>query len=179
MFNAPKPPTLFPRNSSDRCRRSRAFHWLGINPLTQHSDRRSGPTTTMRRILAAFLTVCLGILIPVVASPVRVCFLDGSVLLPGFTTYGESPSHKEKCCPKCGDTEEGESCCLELKRLPDAEFPTGPLVLPSQVCCEVDVCIAVPSCPVTWIESAHVPATPIRGPDSPGSWRALLSVWNI
>jgi hypothetical protein len=133
----------------------------------------------MRRLLAAFLTVCLGILIPVAASPMRFCFLDDSVLLPGFATYGETSTHKDKCCPDCGGTEQGESCCLDLKKLPDAEFPTGPVVLPSLVCCELDVRIAVPPCPVIWMESAHVPATPIRGPDSPGSWRALLSVWNI
>lgn len=133
----------------------------------------------MRRVLAAFLTVCLGILIPVVASPMRVCFLDDSVLLPGFATYGETSAHKDKCCPDCGDTDEGDTCCLDLKRLPDAEIHTGPVVLPSLVCCELDARVAVPRCPVTWMESAHLPATPIRGPDSPGSRRALLSVWTI
>jgi hypothetical protein len=163
----------------DRCLRSRSFRFLGNKSLTEFSHERSEFTTTMCRYVAVFLTVCLGILIPVVASPMRVCFLDETVLLPGFTTYGESPTHKDKCCPKCGDTDEGESCCLDLKKLPDAEHPSGPLVLPPLVCCELDVSTVVPPCAVTWIESAHVPATPIRGPDSPGSWRALLSVWNI
>ena len=156
-----------------------SFRLLWNKVLTESSHGRSGILTKMRRFVAAFLTMCLGILIPVVASPMRVCFLDDSVLLPGFTTYGESPTHKDKCCPKCGDTEEGDSCCLDLKKLPDAEHPSGPLVLPSLVCLKLDDRTIVPSCPVTWIESAHVPATPIRGPDSPGSWRALLSVWNI
>jgi hypothetical protein len=133
----------------------------------------------MCRFVAVFLTICLGILIPAVASPLRVCFIDDSVLLPGFTTYGETPTHKDKCCPNCGDTEDGDSCCLDLKRLPDADFPSGPPVLPSIICCELEARIAAPPCPVTWIEAAHIPATPIRGPDSPGSWRALLSVWNI
>jgi hypothetical protein len=151
----------------------------GNKALTESSHERNQFTKPMRRVVAALLTMCLGILIPVVASPMRVCFLDDSVLLPGFTTYGESPTHKDKCCPKCGDTEEGDSCCLDLKKLPDAEHPSGPLVLPSLVCLKLDDRTIVPSCPVTWIESAHVPATPIRGPDSPGSWRALLSVWNI
>ena len=162
----------------DRHHRSRSFVF-GINPLTRHSHRRSGPITTMRRVLAAFLTVCLGILIPVAASPMRICFLDDSVLLPGFSTYGETSTHKDKCCPDCGGTDEGDSCCLDLKRLPDAELHTGPVVLPALVCCELDARIAVPRCPVTWVESAHLPATPIRGPDSPGSRRALLSIWTI
>ena len=123
--------------------------------------------------------LCLGILIPVVSLPMRVCLLEDAVLLPGFATYGETPGHKEKCCPDCGNTDKGESCCLDLKKLPDAELPTRPLDLPSLVFCQIDIRVAVPKCPVACMESAHVPATPIRGPDSPGSWRAILSIWNI
>ena len=135
--------------------------------------------SAMIRVLSFLVLLCYGVSIPVVAAPVRVCLIGDMVLLPGFTTYGETPMHKDKCCPDCGDQDEGGSCCLDLQQLPDAEHPSGPLVLPSLVCCELEVSTVVPPCPVTWIESAHVPATPIRGPDSPASWRALLSVWNI
>ena len=133
----------------------------------------------MIRLLSFLVLLCYGISIAVVAPPMRVCLIGNMVLLPGFTTYGETPMHKAKCCPDCGDPDEGESCCLDLPQLPDAGYPAGPLVLPSLVCCEVDVRISMPPCPVMWMESAHVPATPIRGPDSPGSRRALLAIWNI
>jgi hypothetical protein len=133
----------------------------------------------MIRVFSFLVLLCYGISIPVVAAPIRVCLIGDMVLLPGFTTYGETPMHKDKCCPDCGDPDEGGSCCLDLQQLPDAEYPAGPLVLPSLVCCELDVRIAVPPRPVILMETAHVPATPIRGPDSPGSRRALLVIWNI
>jgi len=151
----------------------------GNKSLTERSHRPSGLDRTMRRVIAAFVTICLGILIPAVASPMRVCFLDGSVLLPGYATFGESPTHKDKCCPDCGDTDQGDSCCLDLKELPDAEHPGGPLVLPPLVCCGLEIGIVVPPCPVMWTEAVRMPSTPIRGPDSPGSRRALLAIWNI
>lgn len=133
----------------------------------------------MYRALAIFVTVCLGILIPAVSSPIRVCFLDDSVLMPGFTTYGETSSHKEKCCTDCGNTDDGESCCFDLKKIPDAECPKNPLLMPSLVCCDVGVGIALPLTPVLIAETVYVRATPIRAPDSPRARRALLAIWNI
>lgn len=147
--------------------------------MTDSLDRLNNFITTMRRLFAVLLTVCLGILIPVVALPVRVCLLDDSVLLPGFSTYGESPSHKDKCCLDCGNTDSGESCCFELKKLPDAEFPTGRLVLPILVCCEYDIGISVPPYSVIAREMPFLPSAPIRSPNSPGERRALLEIWNI
>lgn len=133
----------------------------------------------MNRVIAVFVLACLGMHIPMVAADMRVCSLEGALLLPGYPTYGETDTHKDKCCPNCGETDQGESCCFDLKKLPDTESPSGPLILPALVCGELDVRITVPPCPVVLMKSSHVPATPIRGPDSPGSIRAMLAIWNI
>lgn len=132
---------------------------------------------TVRQFLAALLLVCFGVLLPTAASPLRVCFLDGELLEPGFTTYGETASHKLKCCPDCG--KEGDSCCMDVKKLPDAPEAVAPVVLPPVVFSETDFEITVPPCPVVILEEAFIRAAPIRGPDSPGKRRALLGIWNI
>lgn len=100
-------------------------------------------------------------------------------MMPGFAAFGETATHKDKCCPDCGDTEEGDSCCHDLKKLPDAPQPSGPLVLPPLFFCELSARIVLPPCPVADVDVAFVPAAPIRGPDSPGLRRALLGIWNI
>lgn len=135
--------------------------------------------TAVRQFLAALLLVCFGALLPTAASPMRVCFLDHEVLEPGFTTYGETGGHKLKCCPDCGSPENGDSCCMDVKKLPDAPEPTSPVVLPPLVFTETDFVITVPPCPVVIVEEAFSRAAPIRGPDLPGTRRALLGIWNI
>jgi hypothetical protein len=132
---------------------------------------------TVRQFLAALLLVCFGALLPTAASPIRVCFLDGEILEPGFTTFGETASHKLKCCPDCG--KEGDSCCMDVKKLPDAPDPVSPVLLPPVVFSEKDFEITVPPYPVVILKEAFIRATPIRGPDSPGTRRALLGIWNI
>lgn len=123
--------------------------------------------------------LCLGILIPTAATPIRVCFLDGKIHEPGFATYGETASHKAKCCPDCGSQENGNSCCVDVKKLPDAPEPTAPVVLPPLVFSETDFEVTVPPCPVVMVEKAFIRAAPIRGPNPPGMRRALLGIWNI
>lgn len=109
----------------------------------------------------------------------RVCFVEKEILQPGFTTFGETSTHKLKCCPECGAPEKGDSCCMDLKRLPDAAEAAIPMLLPPMVFSEQDFEVAVPPCPVAIVEEAFVPATPIRGPGHPGARRALLGIWNI
>lgn len=124
------------------------------------------------------LLLCFGYLIPTAASPMRLCIDDGVLLTPGFQTYGETPSHKVKCCPDCGTKESGDSCCIDVKKLPDAQEVGAPMMLPPVYFIESDVEILVPACPVMMVQ-AYERATPIRGPDSPGARRALLEIWNI
>jgi len=110
----------------------------------------------------------------------RVCFLDGKLLEPGFTSYGETAAHKIKCCPDCGLPKNGEDCCMDVKKLPDVPDPSGTgVVIPSLILCELPMAVALPSCPVVEIEECHVPSHPIRGPTEPSARRALLAIWNI
>ena len=134
----------------------------------------------MRQFLAAVLLVCFGMLIPTAASPMRVCFLENTVKEPGFVTYGETPSHKLKCCPDCGTSEKGDSCCLEVKKLPDAPDPSSTtLVFTPIFFLEQESVFTLPPCLVVEFKETFAPSTPIRGPDSPGSRRAVLGIWNI
>ena len=132
----------------------------------------------MRRFIAAVLVLCFGFLIPTAASPMRVCIDDGDLLQPGFKTYGETATHKVKCCPDCGSKETGDSCCIDIKGLPDATDFSIPIGLPPVYFIESDLEIVVPTCPLMMVQ-AYDRAAPIRGPDSPGARRALLEIWNI
>lgn len=134
----------------------------------------------VRQFLAALLLVCFGILVPTAASPMRVCFLEEKLLEPGFTSFGETASHKLKCCPDCGSPENGDGCCMDVRKLPDAPDPSGTVVvLPALLLCELPVAVVLPSCPLTEAAECYVPSRPIRGPDEPGARRALLAIWNI
>ncbi len=133
----------------------------------------------MKRLLAMLLLVCFGMTIPSSASPWRLCSLEGKALAPGFKNYGETPSQKSKCCPDCGTTDDGDSCCVDIEKLPDVPIPSAFLILPPHFFCESDFDLAMPLCAVTEIEVPFVPSAPIRGPDSPGEHRAMLGIWNI
>ena len=133
----------------------------------------------MRRFLASLLLLCFGIIVPVAALPMRVCLLEGKVLLPGFASFGEAATHQDKCCPDCGTHGKGDSCCHDLKKPPDAPQPSGPLVLPPLFFCELSSRLVQPPCPVAEAPELFAPAVPIRSPDPPGLRRALLGIWNI
>ncbi|MBX3742089.1 MAG: hypothetical protein KF712_13915 [Akkermansiaceae bacterium] len=133
----------------------------------------------VRQFLATLLLICFGALLPTAASPMRVCFLDHEVLEPGFATYGETSTHKLKCCPDCGSPQNGDSCCMDVKKLPDAPEAVAPVGLPPVVFSETEFEVTVPPCPVVILEEAFIRSAPIRGPDSPGTRRALLGIWNI
>ena len=121
----------------------------------------------------------LGISLPLAVSQMRLCLLDGKLLLPGFTTVGETATHKAKCCPDCGTDGKGDSCCHDLKKLPVSQKPSGPLVLPLLFHCELNLAFVLPPCPVAQANDPYAPSVPIRGPDPPGLRRALLAIWNI
>jgi hypothetical protein len=129
----------------------------------------------MRRAIAALLLACLGILVPLAATPVRLCLLEHRVLMPGASECGLK---KSKCCPDCGDHHE-KPCCVDLEDLPDAPAPSVPEGLPAIATIELPAPVFVLP-PVVLVEDAcFEAAVPIRGPDSPAAWRARLEVWRL
>ncbi len=125
----------------------------------------------MQRTLAALLLICVGILIPASAAPVRICFME-----LGLNTYQEF----SKCCIDCSqESEVPDPCCHDLEELPEAIAPQFPAELPAAVITEMPVhhCLT----PVTTIlPLAHFPTSaPIRGPTSPAAFRAVLSIWRL
>ena len=120
----------------------------------------------------------MALLVPVAAASVRVCFIENGVLLPGWDAAQATDSEKPKCCPECDGMEDGR-CCLDLKKLPDAPIPSTPILLTPVFFWIATSVVCLPPCPVTEAARPFVPSTPIRGPDLPREWRALLGVWNI
>jgi hypothetical protein len=131
----------------------------------------------MRKLVAALLLVCFGILIPLAASPVRVCLLDGTVTSAAFPA--DSCGERE-CCPDCDrDADPGAPCCVDLDELPDSSVPHPPVELPPAVFAE----LPQHACPeVALAEPVRVVFTrseSIRGTDSPTAYRAVLGVWRL
>lgn len=125
-------------------------------------------------MIAAFLLACLGMMIPLAGSPLRLCLLENRLLVGGSGCGVE----EEPCCPDCGDHHE-DPCCVELEELPDAPAPVVPDELPAPPVMDLPefACVAPP--PLLAACSVHAAATPIRGPDTPASHRALLGVWRL
>lgn len=124
----------------------------------------------MRRVIAAFLLACLGMMIPLAAAPLRICLIENRI-----TEAGEEP-----CCPKCKkETKHDSDCCVQFDELPEApvaNFPEGvpPLMavdLPPQT-------FVLPPVAIVPVE-IFIPAAPIRGPDEPCRLRAKLGVWRL
>jgi hypothetical protein len=118
------------------------------------------------------------LLVPASASSLRVCFIEKVTLLPGWTTTQATDSENPKCCSACDGKEDGH-CCMDVKKLPDAPEPPAHLFL-SPVFFWIrtpEVCL--PPRPVMEAERPFRPSAPIRGPDLPREWRALLGVWTI
>jgi hypothetical protein len=129
----------------------------------------------MRRAIAALLLVCLGVMVPLAATPVRLCLLEQRLLVPGAAECGLK---KSACCPDCGDHHESP-CCVDLEDLPDAPAPTFPEGLPAIAAIDLPAPVFVLP-PVVLVEdSIYETAVPIRGPDSPAAWRARLEVWRL
>ena len=128
----------------------------------------------MKRVIAAFLLACLGMMIPLAGSPLRLCLLENRLLVGG----SECGAEKEPCCPDCGDHHE-DPCCVELDELPDLPVPQGPDELPSPLVMDLPAPAFIAPLPVLGAGSVHLAATPIRGPDTPAAHRALLGVWRL
>ena len=131
----------------------------------------------MRRLLATFLLVCLGIMIPLAASPIRVCILDMQTLSVGFPDLGPTTEQESNCCSDCGETH--KECCSELKQLPDSTLPSGHLELPILAVADLPRLHFIPHLIPLVGQRAFHPSISIRGPDTPSAHRAVLSIWRI
>jgi hypothetical protein len=128
----------------------------------------------MKRVIAAILLACLGMMIPLAGSPLRLCLLENRLLVGG----SECGMEKEPCCPDCGDPHENP-CCVELEELPDAPAPVVPDDLPAPPVMDLpEPAFAAPP-PARAACLTHPAATPIRGPDTPAAHRAWLGVWRL
>lgn len=147
-------------------------------PLTaQGSGRRND---AVRRALATFLLLCIGMMIPLAASPVRVCLLDGSVMMSAFKAASDAQPEND-CCTDCDDPAKSlhDDCCADLEKLPDSTLPLGKVDAPDMAVMDVVPLVLPPICE-TWVtHSVFIPSTPIRGPDSPCAYRAVLAIWRI
>ena len=134
----------------------------------------------MRKSLAAFLLVCLGVLIPLAASPVRVCLLDGTITSAAFPPGAPDECADGGCCPDCNrDADPQAPCCVDLEELPDSSVPHPPVELPPAVFAE----LPPHACPEASIaepfrSGSHRPVAN-RGPASPAAYRAVLGTWRL
>ena len=77
----------------------------------------------MRRTVAILLLACFGILVPLSASPVRVCFLDADAAA-GSLMIGQNAG--KDCCDGCTrESETPDPCCLDVEELPDSTPTAG------------------------------------------------------
>lgn len=131
----------------------------------------------MQRLLAAVLMFCFGIMLPLAASPVRMCLMEGTIHVPGFPAIGVADTHGDACCPDCGNHD--QPCCAELQKLPDSTLPATFPDLPPLVGIDLPgVWFLAPLEPVV-LDPAFHPSVPIRGPDTPSEHRAVLAIWRI
>lgn len=118
----------------------------------------------MKKFFATLLLVCYGVILPVAASPVRICLLEERERTPD-------------CCEKCPSTH--KDCCAEMDTLPDSPVPTNPTDIPPFVAAELASFIIGDFPEVVGLPQAPAFSQPIRGPDTPAAYRSVLGVWSI
>ena len=128
----------------------------------------------MRKVIAMLLLACLGMMIPLAGSSLRLCLLENRLLVGG----SECGVEKDPCCPDCGDHHE-DPCCVQMDDLPDAPAPQAPDLLPAPLVMDLPEPAFVAPRAIFTACSVHLAATPIRGPDTPAAHRALLGVWRL
>ena len=129
----------------------------------------------MRQLIAALVLLCFGITVPMGATQLRICLLDGQLMASGDSCADEAK--KDSCCPDSSD--ESESCCAEVKKLPDLNLRSGDADLSAPMLEDLPF-VSFPGPPALSSEfSPYHPSVPIRGPDSPSAQRAVLAVWII
>ena len=140
----------------------------------------------MRRLVTVLLLLCFGMFIPAVGRPLQFCLYDGTILLPGLQSCGETETagHTTKCCGKCGEGENQQKeapCCLDAGTLPNGTAPTGSIKLPPPLFVVVELVEFFLSAGPIFesIENAGVVSQAVSRTDTPSERRAVLSVWRI
>jgi hypothetical protein len=134
----------------------------------------------MRKILAAFLLVCLGVLIPLAASPVRFCLLDGTITFAAFAPGTANACADGGCCPDCNREDDSQTpCCVDLEELPDSSIPHPPVELPPAVFAELPPQAGPAASIAEPVRLVFTRSESIRGPASPAAYRAVLGIWRL
>ena len=118
----------------------------------------------MLKFMASFLAICLGILLPVAAMPLRVCLL-------------EQTERSEDCCGTCSTSD--KHCCVDSEGLPDSLLPAGNYEAPAFVAYPLPPRVAdLPPVPERILPPpAHARAPTGMGP--PTARLAVLNVWRL
>jgi hypothetical protein len=118
----------------------------------------------MCKWIATILAICLGILLPAAAIPLRICLLD--------------PSERfEDCCNTC--TTGRQDCCADQKTLPDAPMPGGNVETPAFVGYAIPPVIEAPPGIPARIAPPPCFARPRTGIGPPAARLAVLNVWRL
>lgn len=129
----------------------------------------------LRQFIAILLLACFGILVPVSASQVRVCLLEGD---SAGVLIGQDAG--EKCCEECSrGSEVPEPCCVDVEDLPDSTSPQSSYELPPVVLTDLPEMLR-PAPLHQEVQPRAIPRLePIRGPTSPTAYRAVLGIWTL
>jgi hypothetical protein len=131
----------------------------------------------MRRTVAILLLACFGILVPLSASPVRVCFLDADAAA-GSLMIGQNAG--KDCCDGCTrESETPDPCCLDVEELPDSTPPQSSFELPPVVLTDLTELPGSLALREEIPSEVFSPSEPIRGPTSPSAFRAVLGIWRL
>ncbi len=133
----------------------------------------------MRRLIASLLLLAMGLAVPAMAVPSRIC----------FTSLCEKPSASccgGSCIDCCQDDSSGEngtssgpSCCMDAPTLPDATPPTTAPVLPELDIIDLGWITAVPPLRLELEDTPVKSKARIRGPTHSPTFRPLLAIWRL
>jgi len=128
---------------------------------------------TMRRVIATFLLVCLGIMLPTAASPVRICFLQEQII-----TANVGPD--SSCCPDCTkETHDSTPCCVDLETMPDAATPQPSIERPPIISISICENAILGPLSITYDRKSSLLPQRVWGPTSPTAHRAVLGIWRL
>lgn len=118
----------------------------------------------MRKFTATILVICLGMLLPVAAMPVRICLLD-------------LEERTDDCCRTCPS--DSNDCCADLDPLPDTSIPGGNFETPSFVGYAIPPTLATLPLIPERIALPRCHARPPTGIGPPAARLAVLNVWRL
>jgi hypothetical protein len=128
-------------------------------------------------MVAILLLACFGILVPLSASPVRVCLLD-TYATGGSLVMG--PDAGKKCCPECTrESETPDPCCVDVEDLPESTPPQSSFELPPVVLTDLAELPGLLPSRLEIPTEVFSHSEPIRGPTSPAAYRAVLAIWRL